>query len=80
MSKKENLPLRIAKLHNLFTHLGKPGRKLVSLLSMYSLYVIFTNGGLEALAVICHEYILQQVKERTEHVHHTASSSRAPRA
>jgi hypothetical protein len=64
ITSKEQLPLRIAKLHNIFMHLGKPGRKLVKGLALYSLYIVFTNGGMEALSVICHEYILNQVKER----------------
>jgi hypothetical protein len=71
---KERLPIRIAKLHNLFMHLGKPGRKLVKGLALYSLYIVFTNGGIEALSVICHEYILNEVKER-QNVNNSAGTS-----
>jgi hypothetical protein len=58
---KAQIPNRIYKLHALFAKLGRPGQRLIKLLSLYSLYVIFTNGGMEALAVICHEYMINRV-------------------
>jgi hypothetical protein len=64
LAAKERLPIRIAKLHNIFMHLGKPGLFMVKGLALYSLYVVFTNGGFEALSVICHQYILDEVYER----------------
>jgi hypothetical protein len=73
--KKADIPNRIYKLHAIFARLGKPGHKLVKLLSLYSLYVIFTNGGVEALAVICHEYMLRRVNE--EKITHVNASRTA---
>jgi hypothetical protein len=77
---KEQLPLRIAKLHNLFMHFGKPGRKLVKGLALYSLYIIFTNGGIEALSVICHEYMLNRVKENKENGNYSTNSTSSNRS
>jgi hypothetical protein len=74
---KAKIPDRIYKLHALFAKLGRPGQRLIKLLSMYSLYVIFTNGGVEALAVICHEYMLQRVNAQRKEITHARTNAHA---
>jgi hypothetical protein len=82
LASKERLPIRIAKLHSIFMHLGKPGMFFIKGLAMYSLYVVFTNGGFEALSVICHDYILREVYERKNNGNTTSttSSTSSPRS
>jgi hypothetical protein len=83
LSDKSKIPLRILKLQKLFNSMGKLGQRLSKMLAMYSLYLIFTNGGAEALAVICHNYILAEAQKRLQektNVKHTARTSHTAHA
>lgn len=63
MKPSVNLPERIYRLTLLSKKLGRLGKRMEPFLQMYALYVIFTNGGVESLAVICHEYIIKKVEK-----------------
>jgi hypothetical protein len=87
LADKSKIPLRILKLQRLFNRMGKLGQRLSKMLAMYSLYLIFTNGGAEALAVICHNYILSeaqklqlQEKKNVNRTARPAHAAHAPRA
>lgn len=81
MSKTQTpLPVRIARLHNVFQHMGRLGFFGTKCLAFYSLYATFSNGGIEPLAVLCHKEMLNQaqklklLEEKTHGNHPTPST------
>jgi len=64
---KTSLALRVWKLHNTFVKLGpKIGGPVLKLTAFYCLYKIFSNGGIESLAYVSYEHMLNEGKAEAE--------------
>ena len=65
---KKTLATRIYNFHGFVLKLGpKVGAPFVKAVAYYALYKIFTNGGIESLAFIAYEHMINEgEKERKE--------------
>lgn len=56
----KSLASRVCMLHGFWLKLGpRFGGPFVKMVAYYSLYKIFTSGGVEAVAYVCYEHMLR---------------------
>lgn len=74
---KSPLSLRVYRLHNTFSKMGpRIGGPLIRLTAFYCLYKVFSNGGVESLAYVSYEHMLNEGRAEWEKKHGTQSRMR----
>lgn len=64
---KKSLARQVASLHGFWLKLGpRIGGPFVKIVAYYAMYRIVTNGGLEALAFVCYEHMLNQAAKEKQ--------------